>query len=91
MEGLWANTGHIVAECPDKVKPSTSKKPYKKKALKATWDSKSESEEEVDVGTYFDEDLKTYVAHFIWSSNTRRNQEFYMIKMPQGELICCGL
>ena len=40
--------GHIVAECPDKVKPSTSKKPFKKKALKATWDSESESEEEVD-------------------------------------------
>ena len=29
-------------------KPSTSKKPYKKKALKATWDSESESDEEVD-------------------------------------------
>ena len=29
--------GHIVAECPEnKSKPSTSKKPYKKKALKAT-------------------------------------------------------
>ena len=41
-------TGHIVAECPDKVKPSNSKKPYKKKALKATWDSESESDEEVD-------------------------------------------
>ena len=40
--------GHIVAECPDKVKPSTSKKPHKKKALKATWDSESESEEDVD-------------------------------------------
>ena len=40
--------GHIVTECPDKVKPSTSKKTYKKKALKATWDSESESEEEVD-------------------------------------------
>jgi len=24
------------------------------------------------VGTYFDEDLKTYVTQFIWSSNTRR-------------------
>jgi len=40
--------GHIVAECPDKVKPSTSKKPFKKKAMKATWDSESESEEEID-------------------------------------------
>ena len=41
--------GHIVAECPKtKSKPSTSKKPYKKKALKETWDSESESEEEVD-------------------------------------------
>ena len=37
-----------MAECPDKVKPSTSKKPYKKKAMKATWDSESESEEEID-------------------------------------------
>ena len=40
--------GHIVAECPDKVKPSTSKKPFKKKAIKATWDSESESEDEID-------------------------------------------
>ena len=32
----------------NKSKPSTSKKPYKKKALKATWDSKSESKEEED-------------------------------------------
>ena len=40
---------HIVAECPKtKNKPSTLKKPYKKKALKVTWDSESESEEEVD-------------------------------------------
>ena len=38
--------GHIVAECPkNKSKPSTSKKPYKKKALKVTWDSESESDE----------------------------------------------
>ena len=44
-----------MSECPKiKNKPSTSnkpstlKKPYKKKALKATWDSKSESKEEVD-------------------------------------------
>ena len=29
-------------------KPSTSKKPYKKKALRATWNSESESEKEVD-------------------------------------------
>ena len=38
--------------CPDiKNKPSSSnkaKKPFKKKALKAIWDSESESEEEVD-------------------------------------------
>ena len=41
--------GHIVAECPkNKDKPSTSKKPYKKKALKTTWDSESESDEEID-------------------------------------------
>jgi len=39
---------HMVADCPEtKGKPSTSKKPYKKKSLKATWDLKSESEEEV--------------------------------------------
>jgi len=31
-----------------KSKPSISKKPYKKKAFKATWDSESESYEEVD-------------------------------------------
>ena len=45
-------TGHIIAACPHiKNKPSSSnksKKPFKKKALKATWDSESESEEEVD-------------------------------------------
>ena len=41
--------GHIVAECPEnKSKPSTSRKSYKKKALKATWDLESESDEEVD-------------------------------------------
>ena len=41
--------GHIVVECPkNKGKPSTSKKSYKKKALKATWDSESESDEEID-------------------------------------------
>ena len=41
--------GHIIAECPKiKRKPSISKKPYKKKALKETWDSESESEEEVN-------------------------------------------
>ena len=37
------------ADCPEtKSKPSTSKKPYKKKALKATWDSENETDEEVD-------------------------------------------
>ena len=44
--------GHIIIECPDiKNKPSSSnkpRKPFKKKALKATWDSESESREEVD-------------------------------------------
>ena len=40
---------HIIAECSEiKNKPTTSKKPYKKKALKATSDKKSESEEEMD-------------------------------------------
>jgi len=44
--------GHMVADCPEtKSKPSTSKKPYKKKALKATWDSESETNEEVDMDT----------------------------------------
>ena len=42
--------GHMVLNCPEtKSKQSTSKKPYKKKALKATWDSKSETDEEVDM------------------------------------------
>ena len=48
--------GHIIAEG-SKIKnkpsilnkPSTPKKPYKKKALKAIWDSESESEEKVDM------------------------------------------
>ena len=40
----------MVADCPEaKSKPSTSKKPYKMKALKATWDSESEIDEEVDM------------------------------------------
>jgi len=35
--------GHMVTDYPEiKSKPSTSKKPYEKKALKATWDSESE-------------------------------------------------
>ena len=45
----YRKSGHIVAECSEtKSKAFTSKKPYKKKALKAIWDLKSESEEEVD-------------------------------------------
>jgi len=41
--------GHMNADCLEtKSKPSTSKKPYKKKALKVTWDSESETDEEVD-------------------------------------------
>ena len=48
----YRKPGHIVAEClKNKGKPSTSKKPYKKKILKATWDSESESDEEVDPPT----------------------------------------
>ena len=36
----------MVADCPEtKSKPSNSKKPYKKKALKAIWDSESETDE----------------------------------------------
>ena len=42
-------SGHIIAECPEnKSKPTISKKPHKKKALKTTSNSESESEEEVD-------------------------------------------
>ena len=42
-------SGHMVADCPEtKSKPLTSKKPYKNKALKATWDSESETNEEVN-------------------------------------------
>ena len=53
----------IVAECPEnKSKPSTSKKPYKKKALKATWDSKSESDKEVDM------------AHMCFMTNENTNK-----------------
>jgi len=38
-----------------KNKVSTSKKPYKKKATKATWkDSKSESDENVDTASILD-------------------------------------
>ena len=41
--------GHMVADYPEtKSKPSTSKMPCKKKALKATWDSESETDKEVD-------------------------------------------
>ena len=43
---------HIMTECPDFRNKSSSsnkpKKPFKKKALKATQNSESESEEEVD-------------------------------------------
>ena len=39
----------MVVDCSEtKSKPSTTKKPYKKKALKASWDSESETDEEVD-------------------------------------------
>ena len=51
----YRKPGHIVAECPkNKGKPSTSKKPYKKKALKATWDLESESDEEIDPHVFHD-------------------------------------
>jgi len=46
--------GHVIADCPDtKSKLSISKKSYKMKALKATWDSKSDSEEEVDMANVY--------------------------------------
>ena len=48
----YRKPGHIMAECPDfKNKISSSmkqKKWFVKKAFKATWDSESESEDEVD-------------------------------------------
>ena len=44
--------GHIMADCPEFKKKMTSffkpKKPVEKKAYKATWDSESESEDEVN-------------------------------------------
>ena len=41
--------GHIVVDYPEtKNKPSISNKPYKKKTLTDTWDSESETDEEVD-------------------------------------------
>ena len=47
--------GHIIAECSEiKSKLTTSKKSSKRKALKATCDSESDSEEEVDTtNVYF--------------------------------------
>jgi len=40
---------HVIVEClKTKNKLTTSKKPYKKKVLRTTWDTESESEEEVD-------------------------------------------
>jgi len=42
-------SGHVITDClENKAKPTTFKKTYKKKALMETWDSESESEEEVD-------------------------------------------
>ena len=59
----YRKPGHIVAECPrNKGKPSTSEKPYKKKALKATWDSESESDKEVDT------------AHMCFMANDNTNK-----------------
>ena len=41
--------GHMVANCPEtKNKPSACNRPYKKKILKATWESKSKTNREVD-------------------------------------------
>ena len=55
--------GHIVAECSkNKSKPSTSKRSYKKKALKTTWDSESESDEEVNT------------AHMCFMANKNTNK-----------------
>ena len=40
---------HVITECSEnEAKSKTFKKLYKKKTLRASWDSKSESEEEVD-------------------------------------------
>ena len=41
---------HVIVECPEtKNKSSTSKKPCKKKALRVTWDSERDSNEEGDM------------------------------------------
>ena len=52
-----SETGHIMAECPNfmnKVSSSMKqKKPFVKKAFKATQDSESESEDEVDTANMF--------------------------------------
>jgi len=67
--------GHVITECPEnKCKPSTSKKPYKKKTFKATWDSESDSDEEVDTTNVCfmenDNTLKVFLEpsleHLIW-------------------------
>ena len=48
--------GHIMADCPDFKKKVTSsfkqKKPVENKAYKATWDSESEFEDEVDTAEH---------------------------------------
>ena len=57
--------GHMVVDYPEtKIKPSTSKKPYKKKALKATWDSESETDEEVDTAHVLAQDYNHPVFLF---------------------------
>ena len=46
----YKKSGRLIVDCQKiKSKSSTSKKPYKKKALRETWDSENESEEDVDM------------------------------------------
>ena len=62
----------MIAECPEK--PSTSKKPYKTKALKAKWDSESESDEEVDM------------AHMCFMANDNTNKVILESSIEDCEL-----
>jgi len=45
---------HVIIDCPEnKAKPKTIKKLYKKKVLKAIWDSESEYKKDVDTAHVF--------------------------------------
>ena len=60
-----------------KIKGASSKKPFKKKALQATWvDSESESEEEVDTGNM------CFMAHD--EVNSKINKELTMDELANA-------